>query len=122
MHEVAEQLEHIQSQKLIDRLDEYLEFPEYDPHGDPIPKQNGEIPVSTAQALSKATIGKQYKVVAVKDTSTTFLQQLERYDLQIGSQLSIIERMPYDNSITVKTKKGVTFQLSEKIASNLLAI
>jgi DtxR family transcriptional regulator, Mn-dependent transcriptional regulator len=122
VHEVAEQLEHIQSQKLIDRLDEYLGYPEYDPHGDPIPKHNGEIPVSTAEAMSKANTGKPYKVVAVKDTSSAFLQQLERYELQIGTQLTIVERMPYDNSITVKTQKGVTFQLSEKIASNLLVV
>ncbi len=122
VHEVAEQLEHIQSQKLIDKLDEYLGFPEYDPHGDPIPTHEGEVPVSSSEALSKANTGKQYKVVAVKDTSSAFLQQLERYELQIGSLLTIVERMPYDNSITVKTKKGITFQLSEKIASNLLVI
>ncbi len=122
VHEVAEQLEHIQSQKLIDKLDEYLGFPEYDPHGDPIPTDNGEIPVSTAEALSKAGTGKMYKVVAVKDTSSAFLQQLERYELHIGSQLSIVERMPYDNSITIKTKKGVAFQLSEKISANILVV
>lgn len=122
VHEVAEELEHIHSQKLVDKLDEYLGFPEFDPHGDPIPKHNGDIPASTAQALSNIAPGVQCKVVAVRDTSTSFLQQLERYELQIGTILTITERMPYDNSIIVKMKKGNTFQLSEKIALNILVI
>jgi DtxR family transcriptional regulator, Mn-dependent transcriptional regulator len=122
VHEVAEELEHIHSQKLVDKLDEFLGFPEFDPHGDPIPKHNGDIPASTAQALSVVKEGILCKVVAVKDTSSSFLQQLERYELQIGSQITITERMPYDNSITVKMKKGNSFQLSEKIALNILVI
>jgi DtxR family Mn-dependent transcriptional regulator len=122
VHEVAEELEHIHSQKLVDKLDEFLGFPEFDPHGDPIPKHNGDIPASTAQALALVKEGTPCKVVAVKDTSTSFLQQLERYEMQIGSQLTITERMPYDNSITVKMKKGNSFQLSEKIALNILVV
>lgn len=122
VHEVAEQMEHIHSQKLIDSLDEFLGFPEFDPHGDPIPKANGDIPASSAITLSEAEQGKKYKIVAVRDTSSTFLQQLERFELQIGTQLSITDRLPYDNSIMVKNKKGDQFQLSEKIAHNLLVV
>lgn len=122
VHEVAEQLEHIHSQKLIERLDEFLGFPEYDPHGDPIPKSNGDIPVSTALMLSEMKIGDNCKIVAVKDTTTAFLHQLERFDLKIGSKLSIVERMPYDNSIIVKNETDKEFQLSEKIAANLLVL
>jgi DtxR family Mn-dependent transcriptional regulator len=122
VHEVAEQLEHIQSQKLIESLDEFLGYPEFDPHGDPIPKQNGELPTSTATALSETEAGVLCKVVAVKDTSNAFLQQLERFELKIGSTITVTERLPYDKSIVVKNEKGKSFQLSEKTALNLLVV
>lgn len=122
VHEVAEQLEHIQSPKLVERLDEFLGFPEYDPHGDPIPKSNGDVPVSEAKELSIVAPGNKYEIVAVRDTSTTFLQQLERYNLKIGTVISLTERMPYDNSIVLKDEEGKTFQLSDKIANNLLVV
>jgi DtxR family Mn-dependent transcriptional regulator len=122
VHEVAEQLEHIHSQKLIDRLDEFLGFPQFDPHGDPIPDSNGDIPASAAISLVKTVIGKKYKIVGVKDTSTAFLTQLERFDLEIGTTLTVTEQLPFDQSIIVKNEKGKTFQLSEKIALNLFVI
>lgn len=122
VHEVAEQLEHIHSQKLVDKLDEFLGYPEFDPHGDPIPKPNGDLPVSFARSLTERDINTEYKIVAVKDTSSAFLLQLERFNLQIGTLLTITERMPYDNSIMVKLANGNGFQLSEKIANNLLVV
>lgn len=122
VHEVAEQLEHIQSQQLVARLDDFLGFPDFDPHGDPIPKSNGELPVSSAITLAKAEIGAKCKVVAVKDTSATFLQQLAGYDLHIGSRLTVQERQPYDGSLTVVMDKKKTLHFSEKIAENLMVI
>lgn len=122
VHEVAEQLEHIHSQKLIDKLDELLGYPEFDPHGDPIPKSNGEMPESSTLSLAETTKGTKYKIVAVRDTSSAFLQQLEHFELQIGSKLTVTERMPYDNTIVVKNEAGKTLQLSEKIAKNLLVV
>lgn len=120
VHEVAEQLEHIESQKLVDKLDEFLGYPEFDPHGDPIPNSNGDMPASSAQTLCDTAIGSACKIVAVKDTSTAFLHLLERYDLKIGSPLTITERLSFDNSIVVKHENGKSIQLSEKIALNLL--
>ena len=122
VHEVAEQLEHIHSQKLVDRLDEFLGHPEFDPHGDPIPKPNGDMPVSSAIRLLDADLDIQLKIVAVKDTSTAFLVQLERYGLEIGTHITVTEKMPYDNSVMAMTTKGEAFQLSEKIANNLLVV
>jgi DtxR family Mn-dependent transcriptional regulator len=122
VHVVAEQLEHIQSPKLIERLDEFLGYPEFDPHGDPIPKSNGDIPESVSIPLSEATIGKQYKIVAVRDTTSAFLQQLERYTIRIGTKINLLERLPYDNSILVNTPEEKNLQLSEKIAVNLLVV
>ncbi|MBS1772642.1 MAG: metal-dependent transcriptional regulator [Bacteroidetes bacterium] len=122
VHEVAEQLEHIHSQKLIERLDEFLGFPEFDPHGDPIPKQNGDMPSSSSVLLNEKKQGEHCKIVAVKDTTTAFLQQLERYGIKIGSKITITELMPFDHSIVIKNDKGDSFQLSEKIAANLLVL
>lgn len=122
VHEVAEQLEHIHSAKLIDRLDELLGFPQFDPHGDPIPNAKGEIPPSSAILLADAAIGEQYIIVAVKNTAPAFLQQLEKMNLQIGTRLSILEKMPYDNSSMVQTTLQPAVMLSEKLAANLLVL
>ena len=122
VHEVAEQLEHIRSQKLIDRLDAFLGHPEYDPHGDPIPNAKGVLPATKAKPLSELDVNTKCTVVTVSDTTKEFLQQLERYEINIGSEVTITERMPYDSSIWVKDKKGNSYQLSEKIAENILAI
>ena len=120
VHEVAEQLEHIQSPKLVEQLDAFLGFPEFDPHGDPIPKSNGELPVSSTLALADAESGSVYKIVAVRDTSSAFLQQLEKMKLQIGTALTVTELMPYDNSVMVSDEQGNSLLLSEKIARNIL--
>jgi len=120
VHEVAEQLEHIHSQKLTDRLDEYLGFPQFDPHGDPIPDAKGVLPAYTTLLLSETEPGIVCDIVAVKDTSSAFLQQLERFNLQIGTRLGIKERMPYDRSIQVSLlPSGQQIMLSEKIALNI---
>lgn len=122
VHEVAEQLEHIRSQKLIDKMDEFLGFPEYDPHGDPIPKHNGDMPASRAIPLAEFAVNTTCKFVAVNDTSSAFLQLLQRYKLEIGTTLIVTERIPYDNSVWVTDSLGHSFQLSEKIASNVLVV
>lgn len=122
VHEVAEQLEHIHSSKLIDRLDEFLGHPQFDPHGDPIPDSEGVMPASSTLTLKEIQVGQSCRIVAVKDTSTIFLQQLERFGLKIGVQLTVKERMPYDNSLFVQVEQGQAFQLSERIAENMLVI
>jgi len=120
VHEVAEQLEHIQSQKLVERLDDYLGYPQFDPHGDPIPNSEGVLPVSSAQLLNETEIDRACTIVAVKDTSSAFLRQLERLNLQIGTRLNIQERMPFDNSILVEIDGKNAVMLSEKIALNII--
>src|ERR1035437_840111 len=77
IHDIAEQLEHIQHSELADRLDKFLDFPKYDPHGDPIPSANGEMASMNRIMLEEAVIGKTYKVVGVKDSSTEFLHYLK---------------------------------------------
>ena len=83
VHQVAEQLEHIQSQKLIDSLDKFLDYPEFDPHGDVIPNANGEIKYQYRITLSEIDAGKKCKMVAVIDNSPTFL----KYVIELNSNI-----------------------------------
>ncbi len=122
VHEIAEQLEHIRSPKLTDRLDEFLGFPEFDPHGDPIPTREGKLAKTKAAPLNEAKVGGIFSIVTVSDTSSVFLQQLEIYGLNIGSEVTVLERMPYDNSLMVKDKNNKTIQLSERMAENILVV
>lgn len=122
VHEVAEELEHIRSSKLIERLDEFLGFPMFDPHGDPIPNAAGEIKPASNTTLSVSEAGKKLKLVAVKDTSTAFLQHLERFGLHIGVSLVVNEFLPFDHSVMVSINKEQAVMLSDKIAANLLVV
>ncbi|KAA5536666.1 metal-dependent transcriptional regulator [Taibaiella lutea] len=122
VHEVAEELEHIRSSKLIERLDAFLEFPRFDPHGDPIPNAAGEVEPASNTTLSESAAGKNLKLVAVKDTSSAFLQHLERFGLHIGVSLSIDEILPFDHSVMVSIAKAAPVMLSNKITTNLLVV
>ncbi|MFT4062043.1 MAG: metal-dependent transcriptional regulator [Edaphocola sp.] len=122
VHEVAEELEHIKSQKLIERMDAYLGFPRFDPHGDPIPNAEGEIQPASSLTLSEAEPKKKLKLVAVKDASAAFLQHLERFGLQIGTLLTVREHLPFDGSVMISIDKKTPIMLSDKITANLLVI
>jgi DtxR family Mn-dependent transcriptional regulator len=92
VHEIAEELEHIQSEKLINKLDEFLDFPTFDPHGDPIPDKNGSVKKVDKLLLSEAKIGQDYQCVGVKDTSVSFLQFLDKQKISLGSKIKIISK------------------------------
>ncbi|TCC95564.1 metal-dependent transcriptional regulator [Pedobacter hiemivivus] len=119
VHEVAEQLEHIQSEKLVNKLEEYLDFPEFDPHGDPIPKANGDIPSIDKTLLSAVTIGEACKVVAVKDTSALFLQYLEKLKITIGTKIKVTEVIDFDGSLNIQIENAATRSVSMKFADSL---
>lgn len=119
VHEVAEQLEHIQSAKLVDKLEEFLNFPEFDPHGDPIPKANGEIPSVDKVLLSELKENELCKVVAVKDTSTVFLQYLEKLSITIGTQIRVVERINFDGSLSIQIAGEEARNVSMKFAESL---
>ncbi|MGW8123967.1 metal-dependent transcriptional regulator [Roseivirga echinicomitans] len=120
VHEVAEQLEHIKSPLLIKRLDEFLGFPKYDPHGDPIPDENGQLIEKRKDPIAQLAIGIQGIVVGVNDSSTSFLKYLDKVGISIGSKLSIDDRMEFDGSvdITIDNKKSITISLT--VAENIL--
>lgn len=101
VHDIAEQMEHVHHPELADRLDKYLGFPKYDPHGDPIPKANGDSAITYKTLLAEIAEGKTCSVVAVKDTSASFLQYLKRLDVGIGTRITLIEKILFDGSIIV---------------------
>ena len=118
VHDVAEQLEHIKSEKLINKLDEFLGFPTEDPHGDPIPNSKGKITKIEKQLLSELTENQKGICVGVKDTSSEFLKYLDKQEIALGSEIEIIQKESFDLSIKIKVlNKELT--ISNKIATNL---
>lgn len=102
VHEIAEQLEHIRSTELTDKLDSFLDFPKFDPHGDPIPNKNGEIQHrKNTCKLAELTKDKNSVVIGVDDGTPSFLQYLDRHHIQIGSKIALKERFEFDGSAAV---------------------
>jgi DtxR family Mn-dependent transcriptional regulator len=105
VHEIAEELEHVNNIKLINRLSAKMGNPVYDPHGDPIPDANGKIQKSNFIKLSEAKVKLIYQVMGVTDHSTTFLKYLEKYKLIIGATLQIKSIEAFDKSLLIVTSK-----------------
>lgn len=121
VHEVAEQLEHIQSKKLIDKLDEFLDYPEFDPHGDPIPNHKGEIRVQFKKTLSDVKVGNSCKMVAVKDNSTSFLQYVVKVGLGINNEIKVLSKQEYDDLLLIEVN-GLQSSVSQKFAENIYVV
>jgi DtxR family Mn-dependent transcriptional regulator len=118
VHDIAEQLEHIKSEKLINKLDDFLGNPTEDPHGDPIPDVNGRIIKIEKQLLSELSENQIGICVGVKDTSSEFLKYLDKQGIALGSKIEIIAKESFDLSLKIKVdNKDLT--ISNKIASNL---
>lgn len=118
VHVVAEQLEHIKSEKLIDKLDKLLEFPKYDPHGDPIPDKNGNFKVIDKKLLSELSVGDHGICVGVKDSSSQFLKFLDKNKIALGDVIEVIDKEDFDGSFQLKINTN-SFNVSNQIASNL---
>lgn len=98
VHEVAEQLEHVDSIELVNRIDEFLNFPRFDPHGDPIPNAEGEIVKRDTLLLTEVEPPKWVEVVGVSDSDPDFLQYLDRIGLSLHQRVKVIEKLAYDQS------------------------
>ena len=118
VHEIAEELEHIKSEVLINKLDEFLGFPSFDPHGDPIPDEQGIIKKIEKHLLSDAEVNKVYRCIGVKDSSTDFLKYLDKQKIALGSAIKILEREEFDETLKIAID-GKNTTISYKIASNL---
>lgn len=120
VHDIAEQLEHINSDELIEKLDVFLGKPKSDPHGDPIPDSNGRFYAQKSIVLSKAGKKQVVIITGVIDHSAHFLKFLSNAGISLGDQLKIEELNSYDNSVIVKVNKSKAMFLSQKTASNIL--
>ena len=120
VHPIAEQLEHIQSEKLIERLDLYLGYPKFDPHGDPIPSTDGKFTIRSQTALSDMEVGDHGHVIGVKIHDTPFLMHLNEIGIRINTPVEIIGKQEYDQSTTVIIDKAKQVLLSEKVATKIL--
>ena len=118
VHEVAEQLEHIKSDKLIKELDKFLDFPKRDPHGDPIPDSEGNFDISNKMLLADLKKGEAGICVGVKDSSVEFLQYLDKNSIALGQLIEILEKESFDQSMLINLN-GNELKISHVISSNL---
>ena len=118
VHEVAEQLEHIQSKKLTNELDAFLGFPKQDPHGDPIPDSEGNLNVIEKSLLSSLAIGEYGICVGVNDSSSEFLRFLDKQKIMLGDEIMVLEKESFDGSLQIKIADE-KLSISQKIANNL---
>lgn len=119
VHEVAEELEHISSKKLIERLDEYLGFPKSDPHGDPIPDSHGKVPVKKQMNLAEVKLNMPAVVSNIGDQSTEMLELLRHKGLGLGTKVEVKKRFAFDNSIELKIKNLPAITISGSVAKNV---
>ncbi|WP_029036281.1 metal-dependent transcriptional regulator [Salinimicrobium xinjiangense] len=118
VHEVAEQLEHIRSEKLIDELDRLLGYPKHDPHGDPIPDSEGNLRTSNRVLLSELEKGDAGICVGVRDSSSEFLRYLDKNEIALGKEIKVLTKENFDNSMFIKVG-GRELSISQSISSNL---
>lgn len=118
VHDLAEQLEHIESVELTNRLEKFLNYPKSDPHGDPIPDRNGKFPLELRELLSGRKAGEQVKIIGVKDHSTEFLNYLDQLTIRLGSDIKVLAINPFDQSLEIEVNKRA-LHISNEVARNL---
>jgi len=120
VHDLAEQLEHIHSEALVNKLDAYLGYPKIDPHGDPIPDANGVLPKSKSVLLSTLGVGQQGVFSGVTDHSAPFLNFLDKSGLSLGVHLKVKSIEEFDQTFTIQFKGKKEVMVSYKVANSLL--
>lgn len=118
VHEIAEQLEHIQSEELITRLDKFLGSPDFDPHGDPIPDKHGVLKRTEKKLLSEIEKNQKGVCVGVRESSADFLQYLDKKKISIGTKITVLGKEFFDGSMIIQVGNQQFF-ISHKIAKNL---
>lgn len=119
VHSIAEELEHISSEELVQRLDNFLGTPSFDPHGDPIPDKNGKVPVVNQQCLSDIPLKKTVTVSSVSNQTAQMLEMLKHYNIALGSQIIILKKFEFDGSLEIKVLKQNACIISELVAKNV---
>ena len=119
VHEVAEELEHVQSPLLMRRLDAFLGHPALDPHGDPIPAEDGAMRRPAHRLLADLVVGERGTLAAVKNTTAPFLQYLDKVGLQLGAMVEVLDKVAFDNSFEIKVNRERTTLISAEVSCNL---
>ncbi|SMD45148.1 iron (metal) dependent repressor, DtxR family [Aquiflexum balticum DSM 16537] len=122
VHEVADELEHIKSGILIQRLDEYLGFPKFDPHGDPIPDEYGDVRSRPRIPLNELELHSAGQIVAVKDSSAAFLRYLDKVGAYIGARIKVTDKVEFDGSIEILVDNKKSIFMSKDVAGNILVM
>ena len=119
VHDIAEELEHVSSIELIKKLDSFLNFPQTDPHGDPIPDTNGKIAIIKQSSLAEITIKKNVVVSSVSNQSPEMLEMLKHYHIGIGTSLKVNKHFAFDGSVEIKVIQQAVCIISEQVAKNI---
>ena len=119
VHEVAEQLEHVSSKKLIDKLDEFLGYPKFDPHGDPIPDPNGKMEPSSQVCLAQWPINKMAKISFVVNQTPALLEHLQEKNINIGASVVVKKKFNYDDSLEIRLDNKHQLTISSQLAYNI---
>lgn len=121
VHDIAEQIEHLDSPLFFDKMDELLGYPAYDPHGSPIPDKDGKIQERKGQLLSEVEVGTKVKFIAVTHSSNEFLKYLNSKNIRLNDSFAIIDKESFDESLMVRHKDQV-FHLSKKACEQMLVV
>ncbi|MEJ8818789.1 metal-dependent transcriptional regulator [Lacibacter sp. H407] len=119
VHDIAEELEHVSSPELIERLDAFLGYPKADPHGDPIPDSKGRMTSTSNVTLQQLPEAQQAIVTGVGDQSSSLLELLRQKNIGIGTKLEIKQRHAFDGSVEIKIRNQALINLSEQLAKNI---
>ena len=119
VHDVAEQLEHIKSEKLIDKLDQLLNYPKFDPHGDPIPSKNGVFNYQERISIFEMDVNEEGIIMGVSLDNKDFLDYLTKLKISIGTRIKVIEIIKFDQSMKIEFDSK-TEHISKEIAENIL--
>ncbi len=122
VHDVAEQLEHIKSEKLIAQIDKFLNYPKVDPHGDPIPDEKGKLQIQKSKSISNFKLNDVLIITGVVDHSPAFLRYLDKSGLALGNEIKIKEIIEFDKSLQIVVNKKNTIFISFEVAKNILVI
>jgi DtxR family Mn-dependent transcriptional regulator len=120
VHEIAEQIEHIKSQRFFDRIDQLLDFPKVDPHGSPIPDTNGEIVFQNYIKLEECVENQNIVFMSVGSSQDSFLKLIDRLNLKLGDKIKVLEIQEFDKTMRVLVNETIEQNLSQMVAANIL--
>ena len=120
VHEIAEQIEHIKSQRFFDRIDQLLDFPKVDPHGSPIPDINGEVAVQNYKKLEECLDNQLATFMSVGSSQDSFLKLIDKLNLKLGDKIKVLEIQDFDKTMRVLVNNNTEQTLSQMVAANIL--